>query len=182
MKTRKLKIETWLSESVYKGKWQDFYDLHIDEVFGKSSKKNWIRQALLQLDIVHELLDTNKFEVVLSVPLEELNVDDNRPISFYDLTPSDLSSTPPSTYIMEKNCQQWRETFSIENIILKNAKYCFFLSKQIDEDDGVIYRWVHIKHTSDVLQSEKFINRNLVMGTHGKGFLTHFLEPKFVTY
>ena len=140
---KKLQIlNEWIKRCVEFGEWQNHYDLHIDEVYGKTSREIWIQEGLELLQLANNIVDKNKYVLYLQIYIKVINIKDDDVVIFEKLSAIDLSATPPSLYIYPKAWRPLEIILSDERKISENGDYKFFLSKSIENED--LYRFIDV--------------------------------------
>lgn len=138
-------LKEWSCSVVENKLWNDYEDIHIDDIDPCFENKNiWIDAGILLLENLYKVIDNNKFDGVLFIPLSYSNIKSDIP-SYHQLT-AELDLTPPSLGIFPKENQLYLD-------IIKQAKYMVELSNYIgmnaffreEKEQNVFFRILYIK-------------------------------------
>jgi hypothetical protein len=93
-------LQGWVDEVVSDKLWEKYVDLHIDTVdIQFKQPEYWIEASLFLLNCLLEIIDKNKYEVMLAIPLAYTEA----PTDFQSLNSNSiekaLGDTPPSFYL-----------------------------------------------------------------------------------
>jgi hypothetical protein len=107
------KIKNWISETLDNHSWEDYFDLHIDEI--NPENKNpvyWIDNGVKYLQDANKILENNNHSeliVVLAFSINDEKLEAKNLNSINDIQEL-LDWSPPSLYIFPRNFKYWEET------------------------------------------------------------------------
>ena len=93
-------LHGWVDEVISDKLWEKYADLHIDTIDVQFKQPNyWVEASLFILNCLLEIIDKNKYEVLLAIPLAYTEA----PTYFQSLSSNSiekaLGNTPPSFYL-----------------------------------------------------------------------------------
>ncbi|MBD8389039.1 hypothetical protein [Dysgonomonas sp. BGC7] len=138
-------LKEWSCSVVENRLWNDYEDIHIDEIDSCFEDKNtWIEAGVFLLENLNKVIDNNKFDGVLFIPLSYSNVKSDIPL-YHQLT-AELDLTPPSLGIFPKENQLYLDTIKQSKYILELSNYIgmsVFFREEREQD--VFFRILYIK-------------------------------------
>jgi len=102
---KKSLINEWFNEAFYNKKYLEGYDIHINQIYPRIKKSDWIKKSI---DSLNYFLKQKKcicpeMYISLSIRLEYYNISLLNSLKKLDSLPNDvLSITPPSYYLYDK--------------------------------------------------------------------------------
>ncbi len=138
-------LQDWIDKVIQGKLWENYVDLHIDEVDKEFKKKEkWLNASLLLFNYILELIDVNDYNAILVIPLSfsETPTDLNDLNLMYVENRLDL--TPPSFYLFPLRYNSFEKTINSSSYIKKisdeiNRKVYFKEEKDGDEYFRVLY-------------------------------------------
>lgn len=138
-------LKEWSYSVIENRLWDNFEDLHIDQVdpyFG--DKNTWIAAGILLLENLYKVIDNNKFDGVLFIPLSYSDIKSDIP-SYHQLA-AELDLTPPSLGLFPKDNQSLLETIMDSKYIIELSNYIgmsVFFREEKEQD--VFFRILYVK-------------------------------------
>lgn len=116
MKNIIYKIESWILNVIADNSWQQFNDIHIDDIdIAYKDKKKWIEGGMSCFNMSVELIrDLNlPFIITLSLALKSKKTAINTVKSIADIQ-AELDDTPPSLYVFHKDWKGYNFSNSVK--------------------------------------------------------------------
>lgn len=106
-----ISLKTWIDEVINGERWNNFSDLHIDEVDSKfTDKTTWIKSSLSLFDDLINLIDKSVYDAFLVIPLSSLSHPSDLSTKQLDDLEDELDITPPSFYLFKKGDKNFENT------------------------------------------------------------------------
>ncbi|GAB3637705.1 hypothetical protein GCM10027422_32950 [Hymenobacter arcticus] len=95
-----LPLTAWVEEVIENQLWEKSVDLHIDMLDAQFKRPGrWVAVSLLLLSCLQDIVDRNRYEILLSIPLELSESPTDIRILHPDLLEEIVDTTPPSFYL-----------------------------------------------------------------------------------
>ncbi len=141
-------LQKWMKNVITNKSWQNYDDLHIDEIneYFKVSN-NWDNGSLFVFNCLSEIIDKSSYDAFLTITLSDKKTSNYHSIkSFKDFADEISHITPPSLYlfpIKENNYEMTIKSFefleSISNEIGLNVFY------KEDKEENDYYRTIYVR-------------------------------------
>ncbi|NLR94561.1 hypothetical protein [Flammeovirga agarivorans] len=135
-------LNSFIDETIEKGYWENFNDIHIDDIDEEySNKTSWVEGGLKCLNDTKGYLEKEykDFTSFLIIPLESYVTKVGVNFKDEETLIRELSYTPPSLYICEKGWDNLKQTLDygilLQNDIIKFKDFIFYhVEYKIDGD------------------------------------------------
>ncbi len=93
-------LTVWVAEVVENQLWEKSVDLHIDVLDAQFKRPGrWVEVSLLLLSCLQNIVDRNRYEILLAIPLDLSDSPTNIDVLHPGMLEEIVDTTPPSFYL-----------------------------------------------------------------------------------
>lgn len=138
--SQKVMLSEWILDSINEKKWENFDDLHIDEIINDTIPEDiWIEVSLVTIRFANQEIVRLGFDDIIPIMFIPLYCDENKKgVNFKNLNSfkEELDITPPSLVLCPENRKEFRDMFSrreaLYDVLYKDHLYSVYYYEELN--------------------------------------------------